>query len=69
MPNRNLDGIYFRVKRGDKYENICWTDLTRDERDLLSQNRTLEWWQILAEHLTNVIQNMGNDFDIYGGEW
>ena len=68
MPNRNLDGIYFRVKRGDKYENICWTDLTRDERDLLSQNRTLEWWQTLAEHLTNVIQNMGNDFDIYGGE-
>jgi len=68
MPNRNLDGIYFRVKRGDKYENICWTDLTRDERELLSQNRTLEWWQILAEHLTNVIQNMGNDFDIYGGE-
>jgi len=68
MPNRNLDGIYFRVKRGDKYENICWTDLTRDERELLSQNRTLEWWQILTEHLTNVIQNMGNDFDIYGGE-
>ena len=31
--NRNLDGIYFRIKRNNKYESICFSDLTEDEMD------------------------------------
>ena len=27
---RNLDGIYFRVLRNNKYHNICFTDMTKE---------------------------------------
>ena len=30
--DRNLDGTYFRIKRNDKCENVCFSDMTRDER-------------------------------------
>jgi hypothetical protein len=29
--NRNLDGIYLRVKRDGKYQAICLSDMTADE--------------------------------------
>lgn len=25
---RNMDGVYFRVKRDGKYEPVCFSDLT-----------------------------------------
>ena len=30
--NRNLDGIYFRIKRDGKYLSVCLSDMTREER-------------------------------------
>lgn len=62
---RNLDGVYFRIKRGEKWENICWTDLTNEERALVSKDRPIEWWQGLTEILTNVIIDVGNQLDLY----
>lgn len=62
---RNLDGVYFRIKRGEKWENICWTDLTNEERALVSKDRPIEWWQGLTEILTNVIVDIGNQLDLY----
>ena len=32
MKKRELCGIYFRVKRNGKYENICFTDMTEIEQ-------------------------------------
>lgn len=26
---RNLDGVYFRVERDGKWQNICFSDLTK----------------------------------------
>ena len=31
--NRNLDGVYFRVERDGKWQNICFSDLTTSERE------------------------------------
>lgn len=28
---RNLDGYFFRVHRDDKYQTLCFSDLTREE--------------------------------------
>jgi len=65
--NRNLDGCYFRVKRGDKYENVCCSDLSPAERELaMFENRSAEWWRSLANHLADRIQLMGELFDIVG---
>ncbi len=30
---RGLDGMYFRVERNGKCRNICFTDLTAEERE------------------------------------
>ena len=30
---RDLDGFYLRVKRGEHYENLCFTDLTEKEQN------------------------------------
>ena len=34
MEKFNLDGVYFRVKRNGKWDNICFSDLTEDEQDV-----------------------------------
>ena len=62
--NRNLDGAYFRVKRGAKYENICFSDLTLEERDEVCKNRSSEWFKSLVYHLADSLQGIGEELDI-----
>lgn len=30
-----LDGVYFRIKRDNEYHNICFSDLTEEEKIML----------------------------------
>ena len=32
MTKRNLDGVYFRIMRDGKGQNVCWTDLEWEDR-------------------------------------
>ena len=64
--NRNLDGIYFRVKRGLKYENICFSDLTEDERIEMCKGRSEEWLTSLTCCLAERLRVIGDQFDIVG---
>ena len=52
--NRNLDGVYFRVKRYDKWQNICFTDLTDEETNTILKDRTGTWLLSMLEVLLNV---------------
>ena len=52
--NRNLDGVYFRVKRDDRWQNICFTDLTNEETDTILKDRTEVWLLSMLEVLLNV---------------
>ena len=61
---RDLDGIYFRVKRGDKYHAICFSDLTKEEREAVLTGRNPEWVKNLALILADVIRTIGDEFDI-----
>lgn len=66
--NRHLDGIYFRVKRGENWENVCFSDLTPEEReDLKSKDRSLEWWKNVACVLADALKRIGDEFGIMGG--
>lgn len=62
--NRNLDGCYFRVNRDGKWQNICFTDLTHEERDKVLEGRTAEWLKSLCVYLADVINGIGEQFDI-----
>ena len=55
---RNLDGVYFRVKRGDRYESICFTDLTPDEAKMIMEDKSDEWLNSLCEILFEVLYEM-----------
>ena len=61
---RELTGIYFRVKRDDKYENIDFTDLTFEEQnDILDdENKDMKFYErmfnLLQEELGNLIDTL-----------
>ena len=64
---RNLDGVYFRVERDGEWQNICFSDLTNEERNKVTANRSDEWLQSLAYRLADCLQEIGNQFDIVAG--
>lgn len=65
--NREIDGYFFRVKRNDKYENLCFSDLTEDEMKEVLNNRSVEWLTSLCIGLGQTIRQIGDTFDIIGG--
>jgi hypothetical protein len=65
--NRKLDGCFFRVKRDDKWQNVCFSDLTEDERDELFESkdqRSALWWKSLAYHLADRLKMIGDELDL-----
>lgn len=62
--DRNFDGAYFRIKRNDKYENVCFSDMTRGERKKVMENRSVEWLQGMCEILADALKEVGDEFDI-----
>lgn len=66
MVNRNLDGCYFRVRRGEKYEDLCFTDLTRDEQETVLKDRSPEFIIGLTLNLAETIRKIGDEFNLRG---
>lgn len=70
--NRHLDGVYFRINRNGKWRNICFSDLTTEEREQIAtvqgKERPASWWQSLAYHLADTLKVIGDTFEIVGGE-
>ena len=56
--NRNLDGVYFIVKRDERWQNICFTDLTNEETNTILKDRTKVWLLSMLEVLLNVYDNV-----------
>lgn len=61
---RDLDGFYFRVKRDGKWQNICFSDLTPDEKMEVGKDKSLEWWRSLAIGLGENLYTIGEEFDL-----
>lgn len=66
--NRNLDGAYFRIKRDGKWQNICFSDLTADERKKIGEIRSREWWRDLAYHLADSLKELGDELNVCRGD-
>ena len=65
--NRNLDGVYFRIEREGRWQNICFSDMTHEEREEMMAGRSEQWLKSLAVHLADVIREIGDQFDLLGG--
>lgn len=66
MIQRNLDGVYFRVERGGKWENVCFSDLTQQERERVCEGRSPDWFKSLAFHLADCIYSLGEEMGVVG---
>lgn len=62
--DRKLDGVYFRIKRDNKWQNICFSDLTEDEMDDVLKDRDPEWLKSMCVILGKTIKKIGDDLDI-----
>lgn len=65
--NRELDGVYFRIKRDDKWDNICFSDLTEEEMNEVLKDKDIEWLKSLCIILGKTLKEIGDYFDIYSG--
>lgn len=59
--NRNLDGIYFRVERNNKWENICFSDLTREEMEKVLDGKSIDFVKGVAYRLGEVLRQIGDE--------
>ena len=55
MGKRNLDGVYFCVQRDGKWDNVYFSDLTKDERNEVMENRSEQWLKEMCQILADVI--------------
>lgn len=66
--NRKLDGIFFRVKRGEMWQSICFSDLTDEEMDEILKDRNEEWLKSVCKILGRTIRRIGDELDICCGD-
>lgn len=64
MQKRNLDGVYFRVERDGKWDNVCFSDMTKEERNRVMENRDSEWLKSMCQILADTIADIGEQLDI-----
>lgn len=67
---RELTGIYFRVKRDDKYESIDFTDLTFEEQQeiLDDENKDMKFYERMFNLLQEELGNLINSLDLLDDE-
>lgn len=62
--NRNLDGIYLRIKRDGKYQAVCLSDMTREELEESLNPERGEWLKGAVIHLALTLHEIGEMFSI-----
>ena len=69
---RNLDGVFFRVQRDGKWNNVCYSDMTPDERKEVIYDRMGErpldeqvgYYRRLAELMADYLYDMGEQLGV-----
>lgn len=64
MLERNLDGIYFRIKRNDKWMNLCFTDLTEEEREEVLKDKSQDFILQLALAMAKRLREVGDQLGL-----
>lgn len=57
---RELDGCYFRIVRDGVGQSVCFTDLTKEERAALLEDKDAQFLKNLCCYLANRIQELGD---------
>lgn len=62
--NRNLDGVYFRIERDNKWQSICFSDLTDEEMESVIKDKSSEWLRSMCKYLGHTIRGIGDELDL-----
>jgi hypothetical protein len=55
MTKRNLDGVYFRIMRDGKGQDVCWTDLEWEDRiEFARNNNDIGWLMRMIQIMNDV---------------
>ena len=66
--DRMLDGMFFRVKREDKWCNVCISDMTDEEmEEHLFKNRDPVFLKKVIQNLAHRLKDIGDQFDLMAG--
>ena len=58
---KELDGIYYRVKRDNQYVNICLSDLTQEEREEILIKKPIEYLYAVIEILVSRLRELDDE--------
>lgn len=58
--DRNLDGIYMRIKRGDRWVASCLSDMTPEELDEALADKSASWLRGAVKHLAEMLKQLGD---------
>ena len=61
---RKLSGVFYRVERNNKFENIDFTDMIEEEMDAVLERYDREVLIRMCKILGKCIHDIGNYFDI-----
>ena len=62
--NRELDGVYVRVKRDEKYYSLCFTDLIESEQQGFLDRLDKEGLQRMCKLLAEELRSLGDNLNI-----
>lgn len=65
MEIRNLDGIYFRVERNGKWEDLCFSDMTEDEQREVLKDKSITFITEVALEMAKRLHEIGDQLDIH----
>lgn len=63
---KNLDGMFFRLERNGKFEDVCITDMTDDEFYRIAEKNGKERMTMIADGLRRALIDIANQFGIEG---
>lgn len=58
--NCELDGCYFRIVRDGIGQSVCFTDLTKEEREKLLEDKDTQFLKNLCCYLADRILELGD---------
>ena len=58
--NHEFDGCYFRIVRDGVGQSVCFSDLTKEERDALLADKDVQFLKNLCCYLADRIQELGD---------
>ena len=67
--DRELDGIYFRLKRNNRWENVCFSDMTEEQMYEVMKDRDADWFKSVCVRLATCLKEIGDQFDICCGHY